>query len=113
MVTTTMNMRTPQELLIRPEPEVISLDQAKFGGRKYVGIWARCLQIPGRRVCIRMGNPSHAQFLTIRKAVWKIKSEDIPNRSHWRMICERGKESDGDHDKIYFWIIPSDVMTRI
>lgn len=103
-----MNMRIPTEqFLIRPEPEVISLDSAKFGSRKYAPIWAKCLAHPGARVAIRMTTPTDAQFQTIRKAVWKIKAEDVNNRGHWRIRCERNE------DKIYFWIIPSDVMTRI
>ena len=106
-----MNIQIQDQFLIRPEPEVINLDHVKFGGRKYAPIWAKCLSSPGKKVAIRMTQASERQFLTIRKAVWKIKSEDTINRKNWRIKCERGEGKDGD--KIFFWIVPSDVLTRI
>lgn len=94
-------------LVIRPEPEVLALDATQFGHRRYLPIWERCLRNPGKKVVIKMTIPSETQFQTIRKAFWKIKSEDVANRARWRSKCER------DGDKIWFWIVPADITTRI
>jgi hypothetical protein len=104
----TSNMNSSHQMDILPEPEVIDLTYEEFNGRQYAPIWRRCLAYPGRKIQIRMIVPTDANFKTIRKAIWKIKAEDVKNRGNWRLVCEReGK------DKISFWIIPRDIARRI
>lgn len=96
-----------EPLLILPEPEVLTINDARFRRRKYWPIWAKCLEVPGRKVIIKMVTPTDASFRTIRKALWKIKDEDRLNGHNWRLICERVG------DKMHFHVIPADITMRI
>lgn len=94
-------------LIILPEPEILSINPKTFGHRSCLPIWEACLRNPGKRIAVKMATPSESQFQQIRKAFWNAKSEDKQNRTRWRSKCKR------DGERIYFWILPSDITRRI